>query len=98
MTVPAAPARRRRVRRAVELVVWLALVSFIAWRIWPQIAAAFGIASANTAAPAFRLTALDGAPIDSRALRGKVVLVNFWATWCPPCRVEMPGFQSVYDR
>jgi peroxiredoxin len=31
-------------------------------------------------------------------LRGHVVLVNFWATWCLPCRVEMPGFQAVYDR
>ena len=30
-------------------------------------------------------------------LEGDVVLVNFWATWCPPCRLEMPGFEAVYE-
>ena len=71
---------------------------FIGSRIWPQVAAAFGVTSANAAAPSFQLATLDGQSVTSESLRGKVVLVNFWATWCPPCRVEMPGFQAVYDR
>ena len=71
---------------------------FIGARIWPQVAAAFGVTSANASAPALQLTTLDGQSISSDSLRGKVVLVNFWATWCPPCRIEMPGFQAVYER
>lgn len=89
---------RSRPQARLEALFWLALVAFVGYRIWPQVAAAFGVASANTAAPDFQLTTLDGANLSRDALRGKVVLVNFWATWCPPCRVEMPGFQHVYDR
>lgn len=51
----------------------------------------------NQMAPDFQLTTLTGEPVTRDSLRGKVVLLNFWATWCPPCRIEMPGFQSVYD-
>ena len=51
---------------------------------------------ANFPAPAFALTTLDGSPLSSDSLRGQVVLVNFWATWCVPCRTEMPVLQSVY--
>jgi peroxiredoxin len=41
-------------------------------------------------APALTLHTLDGAEIDTESLRGKVVILNFWATWCMPCREEMP--------
>jgi thiol-disulfide isomerase/thioredoxin len=44
----------------------------------------------------FKLTALDGKSWTLRQLKGKVVVVNFWATWCPPCRKEMPDIDAIY--
>ncbi len=48
-------------------------------------------------APDFSLTDQYGTRWNLSALNGKVVVLNFWATWCPPCRMEMPDFQKVYD-
>ncbi len=49
-------------------------------------------------APDFRLKTLDGKEIALSDYRGKIVLINFWATWCPPCKEEMPLFESVYRK
>jgi len=48
--------------------------------------------------PDFSVTDLQGHSLSSSDLRGKVVLVDFWATWCPPCKKEMPGYQKLVDR
>lgn len=47
-------------------------------------------------APDFTLSDLSGAPVQLSDQRGQVVLVNIWATWCPPCRAEMPAIEAVY--
>jgi thiol-disulfide isomerase/thioredoxin len=49
-------------------------------------------------APALALPALDGGTVRIDGLRGKVVLVNFWAVWCPPCRKEMPSMARLADK
>jgi peroxiredoxin len=46
----------------------------------------------------FSLTSMDGRTYSLEALRGKTVLLNFWATWCPPCRKEMPDMEALYRR
>ena len=50
------------------------------------------------AAPDFVVEDIDGEPHALRDYRGKVVLINFWATWCPPCRREMPSLEALYQK
>jgi len=47
-------------------------------------------------APAWELIDLNGKPVKSDNYEGKVIILNFWATWCPPCRAEMPDFIKLH--
>jgi thiol-disulfide isomerase/thioredoxin len=92
-----APARNRVVRivgRILFAGVWL----FLLVRLAPHLAAIVGVETGPGDHPAYAIETLDGQTLASDALRGKVVLVNFWATWCLPCRVEMPLLQAMADR
>jgi len=46
----------------------------------------------------FKLSPLNGGVSNLASLKGKIVLLNFWATWCPPCRAEMPSIQKLWEK
>jgi peroxiredoxin len=54
------------------------------------------VLTVGSAAPDFELWDLDGLAVSLSDYHGGVVLINFWATWCGPCRVEMPAMESLY--
>jgi peroxiredoxin len=53
--------------------------------------------SVGAGAPDFMLPDLSGTPVSLSSQYGNVVLINFWTTWCPPCRFEMPALQSAFE-
>ncbi|MBM3924928.1 MAG: TlpA family protein disulfide reductase [SAR202 cluster bacterium] len=55
------------------------------------------VAVASQPAPNLSMTTIDGSTIDLSALRGKVVMLDFWSSWCPPCRAEAPALSQVYE-
>jgi peroxiredoxin len=81
--------------RSLEVTLWLLVVGAVLFRFVPNDAG--GHATADGTAPGFTVRTINSGKVSLSDLRGKVVLVNFWATWCPPCRLEMPGFERVYQ-
>ena len=87
-------------RRGLGLLAILGLIVFVV------VAAFFGIALADKnrsqptsgSAPDFSLTTFDGQTVRLSDLRGKVVMINFWASWCGPCRDEAPELQRTWER
>jgi cytochrome c biogenesis protein CcmG/thiol:disulfide interchange protein DsbE len=82
---------------------WSTLL-FVAIAIWamprllPHLGALVDYRTRDVVTPEFRVQTLDGDTLSMQGLRGKVVLVNVWATWCLPCRVEMPMLESTWRR
>ena len=73
--------------------VTLILIGLVAW-LWFRPPA--WVDDVNEPAPDVTVRLIDGRPLTLSELRGKVVLVNFWATWCPYCRHEMPAIDEFY--
>jgi thiol-disulfide isomerase/thioredoxin len=98
---PGAPRSPSSPRRPLfvwgERIVTAALLVFVLYRLGPQLGALTGIGPDLGRAPVYEFTALDGTPVRSRELVGQVVVLNFWATWCGPCKLEMPALQSLHE-
>ena len=84
----------------------LALFALLSWIVWPRIFPAAPAPPLSSIpapevghpAPDFTLPALDGDEVHLAELRGKPVILNFWATWCPPCRREMPALEVIWQQ
>ena len=80
-------------RQALAALILLA-TPFVA----TSISDAYGGVEIGQAAPALVVQELNGQSFDLAAQRGRVVVINFWATWCPPCQAEMPTLDAFYRR
>ncbi len=84
--------------------VWLLLSSLVAWPAYsawekqPKLGHSMTALPKPVPAPDFTLEDMDENKHSLKDLRGKVVLLNFWATWCPPCRREMPSMERLYQK
>ncbi|MGQ0602208.1 MAG: TlpA disulfide reductase family protein, partial [Anaerolineales bacterium] len=83
---------RRHWGRWLTLAVLLALLGLVGWKLWQT---NLGPASSG-AAPDFALTTFDGETLRLSDLRGQVVVINIWASWCVPCRDEAPVLERVW--
>ena len=89
--------------------VGLVLLGVLAWVLLPRLGGVLSKSNigdqaraipveVNFPAPELSLTDLQGNAVSLADFRGKVVLVNNWATWCPPCKAEMPSLQTYYEK
>lgn len=87
--------------RFITWMTW-ALILGMFWTVFSRVspdrpkAQQDAVAKEGFTAPNFTLDLLDGSTVALSDLRGKVVLVNFWTSWCPPCRLEMPAIEKAY--
>jgi len=76
----------------------VSLGAYAAWDVQPKLGYNLTPLAKPVPAPDFTLDDMDEEKHSFKELRGKVVLLNFWATWCPPCRREMPSMERLYQK
>jgi cytochrome c biogenesis protein CcmG, thiol:disulfide interchange protein DsbE len=88
---------RRRILSMIALITGLVWILFSADRTGTSTAGQIPAPQRDFLAPDFELTTLQDETIRLSDLRGQAVLVNLWATWCPPCRAEMQTIEAIYN-
>ena len=76
----------------------VAVTAYAAWEVQPKLGHSMTPLPKPVPAPDFTLEDMDEVKHSFKDLRGKVVLLNFWATWCPPCRREMPSMERLHQK
>ena len=91
-------ARQSAAKRAITLLAPVAALVVFAVVVAPTLASRMATRRVTVPAPEFSITTSDGFTINAGRLRGRVVVLAFWATWCPACRREMPEIDKLYRR
>ena len=91
-------AARSAMRGGVMALASLAALVVLAVTAIPALATRVATRRMSAPAPTFSISRLDGTAVSSSSLRGRVVVLDFWATWCPACRRELPELEKVYRR
>ncbi|MBW5446683.1 redoxin domain-containing protein [Cohnella sp. CFH 77786] len=85
-------------RKTIQYIVLAFVLLIGGYAVGNSLFASSPVLKAGDKPPAFKLADTAGNVHDSSEYRGKPVIINFWGTFCPPCRDEMPALQNVYDK